>query len=421
MRPAAKWSLTAVSLALLLGGGFYALRLGTRPAAPGPAAEEAVPVTALALTRRPFVLEGSYAARLEAVRDVTVTARAGGIVEEDLVSEGDRVRKGQVLYRLDDDAYLYAARQAEAALDLARENLRKMQSVSRPELLRRLEALAEESETALRKAESDASRFEELYRQGAVPLGQKENVDLALASARSRAKVARENLEEARRGAREEDLAAAEAGVKQAEAALMLARETLEHASVTSPMDGIVAAKHIFAGDTVRPGDRAAGIVDISSFRISVGVSSADVVHFRRGDELEVEAPPGGPPRRALVADVGVKADEKTGSFPVILEMGNGGAGDRPLRAGMDVTVRFVKARADDAIVVPSSSLVAQKDSVRAFVVEDGRARSRELQTGPSSGSETVVTGGLEEGELLVVVGQQSLRHGDLVELTVEE
>lgn len=421
MRGALKWSMTTVVLCALLGGGFILLREGSRPEAELVKAREPLPVTALRIERRPFLLEGEYSARLSAVRDVTVTAKAGGTVEEDLVREGDRVDEGQPLYRLDDDAYRFSVQQAEAALELTREHLRKVRNASRPELLRRLEALLEEREAALKKAESDAQRFSELLDEGAVPLSQKENIDLALAAARSRTKVARENLEEARRGAREEDRAAAAAAVKQAEAALLLARDTLENATIVSPLRGIVASKEVFAGDTVQAGASVAEVVDISSFKIKLGVSPADVAHFTRDDTLTVLPVPGGGPLPAAVADVGVKADERTGSFPVILRLANPGGTAPLLRAGMDVQVRFVKAREEEVLVVPAPALLRDKRGASVFVVERETARRRPVVTGASSESEAVVTSGLGDGDLVVVVGQQRLRDGDPVELTVEE
>jgi multidrug efflux pump subunit AcrA (membrane-fusion protein) len=421
MRGAVKWSTTAVLLFALLGTGFILLRKGSQPNLEEVKVREPVPVTALRIEERSFVLEGEYSARLSAVRDVVVTAKAGGTVEEDFISEGDRVGEGQALYRLDDDAYRFNLQQAEAALDLARENLRKVQNVSRPELLRRLEALVEEREAALKKAESDAARFAELLAEGAIPLSQKENIDLALAAARSRAKVARENLGEARRGAREEDRAVAAANLKQAEAALLLARDTLENATITSPLKGIVASKEVFAGDTVRTGTPVAEVVDISSFKIRLGVSPADVLYFHRGDDLDVIPLPSGESLPAEVADVGVKADEKTGSFPVILRADNPGGRGPVLRAGMDVQVRFVKARADDAVVVPASALLRNREGTAVFIVESKEARRRRVVLGASSEKEAVIASGLDVGELIIVVGQQRLRDGDPVELTIEE
>jgi HlyD family secretion protein len=421
MRRTAKWSTTALLLLALLGGGMVLQRKGSQPLVEEVKVRQPVPVTAIRIEERPFVVEGRYSARLSAVRDVVVTARAGGTVEEDLISEGDRVEEGQALYRLDNDAYRFSVQKAEAALELARENLRKVQNVSRPELLRRLEAIVEESEAALKKAGSDAARFAELFTEGAVPLSQKESVDLALAAARSRAKVARENLGEARKGARDEDRAAAAAAVKQAEAALLIARDTLENATITSPLKGVIASKEVFAGDTVKFGAPVAEVVDITSFKVRIGVSPADVPHFGRGDSLDLFPLPPGEPLPAKVADVGVKADERTGSFPVILRADNPGGREPLLRAGMDVQVRFVKARADDAVVVPLSALLRDREGTAVFIAEGEAARRRRVVLGASSEKEAVIASGLSVGDLVIVVGQQRLRDGDPVEITIEE
>ena len=426
MRGAVKWSTTVLLLLALLGVGIVLQRKGSQPLVEEVNVRQPVPVTALRIEGRPFVVEGRYSARLSAVRDVVVTARAGGTVEEDLISEGDGVEEGQVLYRLDDNAYRFSVQQAEAALELARENLRKVQNVSRPELLRRLEAIVEESEAALKKAESDAARFAELFTEGAVPLSQKESVDLALAAARSRAKVARENLGEARKGARVSGLRPGHytrlgAAVKQAEAALLISRDTLENATITSPLKGVVASKEVFAGDTVKFGAPVAEVVDITSFKVRIGVSPADVPHFSRGDSLELLPLPSGEPLPAKVADVGVKADERTGSFPVILRADNPRGREPLLRAGMDVQVRFVKARADDALVVPLSALLRDREGTAVFIAESEAARRRRVVLGASSDKEAVIASGLSVGDLVIVVGQQGLRDGDPVELTIEE
>jgi HlyD family secretion protein len=424
MKNTVKWSLFAVSALVLLGGAAGLLRLGTRPA-PDAGVDErpVIPVTAVTLSRRDFFLRGEYAARLKAVSDVTVTARVPGTIEEDLADEGDEVEDGQPLYRLDDNAFRFAMEQAEAALDLARENLRKAENFSRPQLIRRLESIVTQRESALKKADSDALRFAELYREGAVPLSQKENADLALASARSALEIARENLSEATDGARAEDQAAAEAAVRQAEAGWRLARDTWEKTVVRSPLKGTVALKKAFAGDTVQPGHPLIEIVDLTSFRVEFGASAADVGFFRAGDSVTVLAPPDGKPATAVVNNAGVKSDGGTGSFPIILEMDNPevkGA-ERFFRAGMDVSVVFTKVALAGVIVVPSSSLLREVEETWVFVVDGRVARRRAVTVGPETEGESVVTAGLAEGEVLTIVGQQRLRDGDEVELTFEE
>jgi RND family efflux transporter MFP subunit len=403
MKKPVKWTLFVLCVALLLAAGSGLLYLGTQRSGDlDPVEKPAVPVTAVRLGPRDFVAAGEYTARLSAVSDVTVTARVGGTVEEDLISEGEEVRKDQPLYRVEDDSYRFATDQAEAALDLARQNHRKTQNISRPELIHRLEALVVQRESSLKKAESDAARYAELHREGAIPLSRKEESDLALTAAQAQLKIARKNLEEARTGARAEDQAAAEAAVRQAEAA---------------------CSKKVFAGDTVQPGMPVAEVVDLTSFKIEFGVSGADVAFFEVGTKVTVTPRHGGEPHPAVVRDVGVKADEKTGSFPVILRMENpdSGTGDRILRAGMDVTVSFTRIDLRDVLVLPSSALLREVDRSLAFVVEDGVARRRNVTLGPEYDGNSIVTGGLEEGGVVVVVGQRQLRDGDKVELTFEE
>jgi RND family efflux transporter MFP subunit len=414
-------ALTALLLLALLAGGGYLVKTGDPEPAPDGTSSESVPATAIRLERGAFVDRGEYAVRIEASQDVTVIAEAGGKIVEDHISEGDRVAKGQVLYRLEDDARRYSVKKAEAALELARQNLLKSRDASRPELLSRLEALSEESAAALAKAESDAERFETLYDEGAVSLGQKENVELALAAARARSRVAAENLSEARTGARDEDRASAEAAVRQAESALDLARDALGKAGIESPITGIVASKMVFAGDTLHTGQPVAEIVDIAAFKIRIGVSSADVSHFSKGDVVTVEILPSGLVRKAVVRDVGIKADSRSGSFPVILEMPNDLTGDIMLRAGMDGVVHFTRRHEKEALVVPRSSLIEEREGFRAFVAAGDRAEVRRVAVGSLSESEAVVTDGLEEGDLLIVVGQLRLKDGDLLELSVEK
>ena len=165
-----------------------------------------------------------------------------------------------------------------------------------------------------------------------------------------------------------------------------------------------------------------AEVVDLSAFRIEIGVAADDIDFFEAGAVVSVLQPGEGDPIAAVVRDAGVKADERTGSFPVIIEMRNPGrrGGARLLRAGSDVTVRFTRFRSEGALVVPAAALLREIGHTWAYVVEGDIARRREVTVGPESEVEALVTAGLEKGELLVVVGQQRLREGDRVELSFE-
>ncbi len=342
-----------------------------------------IPVTAFILKPVEYIEEMEYTGKLEAASEIVVVAKAGGTIVKDLINEGDRVEKGQALFMLDDDSYRFAMQQAKAALDLARES-------------------QQEAKSALKKAQVDANRFTELYREGAVSLSQKESADLALTTASTRA---------------------SDASVRQAEAAYNLTKDAWEETVVRSPISGIVASKSVFAGDTVSEGTPIAEIVDLSSFRIHLGISGADVMYINRGDSVYVQTIPGEDKHEAQVEDVGVKANERTGTFPVILRMANPEQKKSSvlLRAGMDVKVRFVKVKLSNALVIPTSALLQETGSSAVFVADGEVAVRKVVVPGPSNGVSTVISGGLREGEFVIIVGQHRVRTGDKLEMAVEQ
>ncbi len=342
-----------------------------------------IPVTAFILKPVEYIEEMEYTGKLEAASEIVVVAKAGGTIVKDLINEGDRVEKGQALFMLDDDSYRFAMQQAKAALDLARES-------------------QQEAKSALKKAQVDANRFTELYREGAVSLSQKESADLALTTASTRA---------------------SDASVRQAEAAYNLTKDAWEETVVRSPISGIVASKSVFAGDTVSEGTPIAEIVDLSSFRIHLGISGADVMYINQGDSVYVQTIPGEDKHEAQVEDVGVKANERTGTFPVILRMANPEQKKSSvlLRAGMDVKVRFVKVKLSNALVIPTSALLQETGSSAVFVADGEVAVRKVVVPGPSNGVSTVISGGLREGEFVIIVGQHRVRTGDKLEMAVEQ
>ena len=424
MKKWTKWTLTSVILTLLIALGLYLAWTGTQREEQEVAPEDPpVPVTVRELAPRDFTLTALYNGKLEASSDVKVITMVRGIVVEDRIREGQQVSKGQVLYKLDDDSYRFSMLQAEAAVQLARENLRKVRNISRPEEIRRLEALSGEAVANLDKARGDARRYNELYREGAVSLSQKESVDLSLAAAEARAQVADENLKQARAGAREEDIAQAEASLAQSEASFRLAKDVWEDATIRSPISGIVSSKEAFEGDTLEVGMPVCEVVDLSSFRIDLGVTGSDIVGLVPGNTASVTLVGGRKTYQAAIEDVGIKADERTGTFPVILRMDNpdSKAGDPVLRAGMDVTVSILRKRVPDVLVIPTSSLLRETSAAAVYVVENSAAAKRAIHLGTTSELEAVVSAGLHPGDFLVIVGQHQLKPGDIVEMVLED
>jgi membrane fusion protein (multidrug efflux system) len=123
------------------------------------------------------------------------------------------------------------------------------------------------------------------------------------------------------------------------------------------------------------------------------------------------------PSRRfnGVITYAGIKADEKEGAFPVIIELEND---DDMLRPGMITTVRIPKQKVSGALVVPRDAVVERGNALFVFTVMDGVARQRRVTLGAMQDQEVVILSGLKKGETVVVQGQEVLQ--DNTRVTVQ-
>lgn len=177
------------------------------------------------------------------IRDVVLGFRAGGRIAEMRFEEGDTVRAGQVMAVLDkgpaeDDLDL-----AQAELRAAEATLRKFERGSRPEEIEQARAQLREREAAFENAQRIYLRRADLVRKGTVSQQEYEDALSARDEAKARLATARETLNLALQGFREEDVMEARATVDAAEAKVALARTRLADTAIEAPADGTVLTR----------------------------------------------------------------------------------------------------------------------------------------------------------------------------------
>jgi HlyD family secretion protein len=268
---------------------------------------------------------------------VSAGSKIGGRVAEVLVREGDAVKSGQVLVRLDDaDAQAVVAaakaklagteamlakleagatpeqlRQAEAAAKAAEEQYRMAERGARGEEIRAAAAAVDGARAQRDNAERDFQRIERLYAEQAVSQRQFDQAramyDAASAQHRAAAeqhamavKGAREEevgmakaaferaqaaLDEVRKGAREEDLASARAARDAAAADVLRAETAAGEMVITAPLDGVVESIDIHPGDLIQPGP-VVKIVNPEDLELMIYVGAAMLGQLRLGEQV---------------------------------------------------------------------------------------------------------------------------------------
>jgi len=233
---------------------------------------------------------------------VDVAPEIYGRIIDVTVHEGQSVRKGDIVVRLDPSSAEAAAKQAEATLVSARASLASAQAKyekavngSRPEEIRAADATLKRLQNQEELARLELTRAENLTKTGATAQDALDNARSAFESARQNRENASQNLALLQQGSRVEDIASAKADVALAEsriaeatAALAHARSELEHYTLRAPFDGWVARRWLDAGATPMPSQAVISLFDPSTLRVDANIEEKYLHEIQIGDEADL-------------------------------------------------------------------------------------------------------------------------------------
>ncbi|MBK6452321.1 MAG: efflux RND transporter periplasmic adaptor subunit [Proteobacteria bacterium] len=308
-----------------------------------------IPVVATPSRIEHLSLEVEALGTARASESIDVTAKVSNLVTAIRFTEGQQVRKGDVLVELDG---------AQARADLA------------------------VADAALKESASQLQRSRELYETKVLSDQQIEQIESAYS-----ANVAR----------------------------VAAARSRLSDTIIRAPFDGRVGLRRASVGGLVAPGTVITTLDDTSTIKLDFTVPERVVAAMKPG--LTLEARSVAYPDRVFegkVASVDSRVDPNTRSVIVRALVPNG---EGLLKPGMFLNVHLSRGTAD-VLVVPEESLVPEQGDVFVYVVQDGKASKRRIQTGQRAVGTVQVTDGLQAGEIVVTEGTQKLRDGVSVSVT---
>jgi HlyD family secretion protein len=225
-------------------------------------------------------------------RAVQIFSEVSGTIRVVHVSAGDRVVKGQVVVDIDNEIQKANVDLAHAVLERARADLARMRNGARPEERAIAKAQVDETEAALRMAEFEWQRVQQMTKQNAASAKEVSDAQHTLALTRARSVAARKRCEILESPPRAEDAARAEAAVHEAEAQLATARGMAAKTSIRSPIDGIVLYRFREPGEAVFT-DKPLPILtvgDRSRLHIRVDVDEIDIAKVWLGQHVYATA-----------------------------------------------------------------------------------------------------------------------------------
>ncbi|MCH7921712.1 MAG: efflux RND transporter periplasmic adaptor subunit [Nitrospinae bacterium] len=398
-----RWTLVPLGAALLLSG------LGL----PAPAAAQGrgpAPVVVAPVETRTLEAIITLVGTVHPATRSLIASEVPGIVVKFPVEEGQRVKKGQTLAQLRATPILIDIQAAKATLEKYIEELKELERGSRPEEVEEARAALQRTEAEYANAQREAARRKDLYEQQVVAIEQYQIATTAAQAAAGRVAEARAVYERIKTGPRRERIEGARAQVASQKAVVARLEDQMKQSSITAPFPGVVVKEHTEVGQWLDRGDPVVELLDLSTVEVIVPVPERYIAEVRRGEaaSLALDALPG----RSFtgrISQVIPQADAESRTFPVKIQVANP---DGLIKSGMFARVTLPVGRARRAIVVPKDALVSHGPVDILFVVDDGVARQVAVKRGQATGAWVAVDGPVEEGQLVVVRGNERLRDG---------
>ncbi|GFE65369.1 efflux RND transporter periplasmic adaptor subunit [Litoreibacter roseus] len=314
-------------------------------------------------------------AEVVTARDGAVASRVAGNVEMVHVLEGTRVERGDLLVELNEELLAIQVAQAEAQLNEATAGI----ATARARVGRTTTAF---------------SRIEGLLESSSFSQGRFDEAEADLLEARSQ-------------------LVEAQAREKSSEAQLAEARYQLDRSKIIAPFTGVVVEVNTIPGAFIQAGTPVVRLLDTEAFEVEASVPSRYVMFMEQGQTLQASLENGAELEvvvRAIVPleDPGTRTRAVRFASSDLANTGN-------VAVGQSLTVQVPVGGARDVLSVPKDALVQARGGWTVFLVADGTAQPRPVTLGVPLGDRYEVLTGLNDGDQVVVRGNERLRPGQEV------
>jgi membrane fusion protein (multidrug efflux system) len=313
-----------------------------------------------------------YPAIVRALNEVELRPQVNGYITGIHFKEGDKVKKGQKLYSIDQQ-------QSEATYKQALANL----SVQ---------------EANLEKAKKDVERYRELGKKDAIA---KQQVDYA-----------------------ETAYATAQQQVEAAKATVRSVQTNVRYATIVAPFDGTIGISSVRLGASVSPGQTLLNTISSDDpIAADIAIDQSEIFRFsellskknssRKDSTFRLAFRNQVYSENGKISFIDRAVDAQTGTIKMRLEFPNP---KHTLRAGMSGTLLVLSA-SQKAVVVPYKAINEQLGEFFVYVADSSKATQRKVILGKQIGKNIIIKSGLSEGDTIITEGVQNLREGSVINI----
>ncbi len=217
-----------------------------------------------------------------------VSFKVQGRIVELPVEEGQQVKQGDLLARLDDADYKQKVRIDEAGVGVRESDLALTLAGTREQEVKASRQSMLDAQADLDEKKIDNDRALQLFAKDEVSAQDRDLAATALKRAEATFKAAQQRYNEAVEGSRKEDIAIARANLNQANANLGLSRVNLDYATLRAPSAGVITVRQVEIGEVVSPGTPVVTLADLDHIWLRAYIAETDLGRIHWGQEAAI-------------------------------------------------------------------------------------------------------------------------------------
>lgn len=371
-----------------------------------------VPVEVATISTHQLAEHISADAVLWPKQEAAITPKVIAPVAKWYVQRGDRVHKGQVLARLENRDLAAAAQENKGALDQAQASYTTSTRATIPEEVTKAENDVAQARQNLNANTTLVESRRKLFKEGALARKDLDTAEVAYVQAKAQYEVAEQHLKALQSVSREQELVAAKGQLASAQGKYAGSEAQLSYTKIRSPINGVVADRAPFVGETPAAGTPLITVMDMDTIIAKAHIPQTAAQQLHIGDPATISVTGLEKPVNGKVMLISPALDPNSTTVEIWVSAANKAGVLHPgSPAKIDIEAHTVK----NALAVPTEAIVQSDGHSQVMVVDNSSAaHATEVQTGIVDTEQqlTQVTSGLKPGEHVVTVGAYGLPDG---------
>lgn len=367
------------------------------------------PVKTMSVTKQQISGPEQQVAEVQSSVALDVVMKTSGDVIEILKRKGDSVQEGDILFRMDTKDALLAKEKAEIALRSA-EISKLSGGDTYANNVEELENTISQQEKNLSEAVRSYNKAKNDYDYGNIDKSALTQAQNAVASLQENLALLKNKKEALVNSKTQESL---DLNLKNARVALEEINRNLERFDVKATGSGVITEMKAEIGMTMSAGTSAAKIAKTDPVKLTAELNESNSAKLMGKKEMNVLLGDGSTVK-GTITYLSTIVNPSTKSFPIELEVANP---DLKLRPG--TKAHLILTEAEDQVVpaIPATAVVREDNDMFVFVLKDSKVERRKVELGRLNGTLQEVLAGIQEGEQLIISGQNQVKDGEAVQV----